>query len=110
MVTDGMLTDAELMVWGKRLLASQLEEKTMKQTHVTFTTCPRCTQPLAAFTVGDSRAVTWLLVRCRWVDLDSEPLTWCPTCAAPLPVTLPTAGESAEWQEPLMGAPDVEVR
>ena len=61
------------------------------KTTVQFTTCPRCTQPLAAVQKGESRAVVWLIARCSWVDLDSEPLTFCPTCSAALPASYPKA-------------------
>ena len=72
----------------------------MKAT-VQLTTCPRCPQPLAAYTHGESRAVTWFVSRAGWVDLDSEPLTWCPTCNAALPCQpepLPAGDESAVTQ------------
>lgn len=56
------------------------------KTLILLSRCPACHRPLAAVTVGESRAATWLPIEDQVIDLAAEPLTWCPDCQAPLPV------------------------
>ena len=56
------------------------------KTRILLTRCPRCHRPLAAVTVGESRAATWLRIDDGVIDLDADALTWCDRCAAPLPI------------------------
>ena len=53
---------------------------------ITISSCPRCHRPLAAVTVGASRAAQWLPVDDNLIDLAGDALTWCDRCKAPLPV------------------------
>ena len=53
---------------------------------IMLTSCPRCHRALAAVTVGESRAATWLPITDGVIDLDADALTWCPDCQAPLPI------------------------
>ena len=65
------------------------------KTRILLTRCPSCHRPLAAVTVGESRAATWLPVDDDVIDLDGDALTWCPDCKAPLPAAPSPMDKSA---------------
>ena len=68
------------------------------KTKILLTRCPSCHRALAAVTVGESRAATWLPITDNVIDLAGDALTWCDRCAAPLPIA-PAVGVGAVLTE-----------
>ena len=70
--------------------------------------CPNCNEPtnISVERVEDMREATCNVCHYFWL-IDDDGAIWIPETAAR---DDDGDNESDEWQEPLMGAPDVEVR